>query len=45
MTPSPTPRRRSRCWPTPLADGTELPVLDRDRLALCTLEPASTALN
>ena len=28
-----------------LADGTELPVLDRDRLALCTLVPASTALN
>ena len=28
-----------------LADGTELPVLDRDRLALCTLELASTALN
>jgi hypothetical protein len=28
-----------------LADGTEVPVLDRDRLALCTLVPASTALN
>jgi hypothetical protein len=28
-----------------LADGTELPVLDRDRLALCTLELASIALN
>jgi len=28
-----------------LADGTELPVLDRDRLALCTLTPASAALN
>jgi hypothetical protein len=28
-----------------LADGTELPVLDRDRLALCTLEPASTAVH
>jgi hypothetical protein len=28
-----------------LADGTEVPMLDRDRLALCTLEPGSTALN
>jgi hypothetical protein len=28
-----------------LADGTEVPMLDRDRLALCTLESASTALN
>ncbi len=28
-----------------LADGTQVPMLDRDRLALCTLECASTALN